>query len=68
MKRFIQLPAVILCLQLAAAGHAADTRQDFLRLLSRPSAPLSPQVEELPATNGFLQIHFAFAAEAYPHS
>jgi len=53
-----------LFLHLATAGLAADVRQDFLKLIQRPLAPLSPQVEEWPATNGFREIHFSFAAEA----
>jgi dienelactone hydrolase len=49
---------------LTTCSSEADTRADFLKLIERPRVRLKPQVEELPATNGFAQFHFSFAADA----
>jgi dienelactone hydrolase len=49
---------------IAASAHATDPRADFLKLIDRPHVPLAPQIEELPATNGLVQFHFSFAADA----
>jgi dienelactone hydrolase len=62
VKRFIFPPALAFSL-LAACAQAADPRADFSKLIDRPHVPLAPQVEELPGTNGFVQIHFSFAAD-----
>jgi len=42
----------------------ADTKADFLKLIEKPrAASLAPQVEQLPADEGFVQYHFSFNAE-----
>jgi dienelactone hydrolase len=42
-----------------ATGRAA-----FLKLIDRPRAPLSPEAQELGATDGLEQTHFTFVADA----
>jgi dienelactone hydrolase len=49
---------------LTFSSRAADSRQDFLKLIDRPRVELNPKVEELPATNGLALFHFSFASEA----
>ncbi len=48
---------------ITGAVHAADSRQDFLKVIDRPRVALAPKVEELPASNGIVQINFSFASE-----
>jgi dienelactone hydrolase len=62
MKRLTSFLVAALCLT-ATFTCAADPRSDFLKLIQRPRVPLSPQVEALPATNGFTQLHFSFASD-----
>ena len=47
-----------------APSEAASTRGAFLQIIERPIAPLAPEVTELPSTNGLVQLHFTFAADA----
>jgi dienelactone hydrolase len=54
----------ILCLLATGYVHASNTRMDFLKVIDRPRVALAPQVQGLPATNGILQFHFSFAADA----
>ncbi len=55
----------ILCLLATGYVRASNTRADFLKIIDRPrGVPLAAQVQELPATNGILQLHFSFAADA----
>jgi dienelactone hydrolase len=63
MKRFAFLMAAALCV-VPACSQAADARKDFLKLIDRPRVPLAPQVEELLATNGFVQVNFSFASDS----
>lgn len=56
-----------LCLAAAGCAHLQSdnpTRADFLKLIDRSRVPLTAQVEGMPATNGFAQCHFSFAADA----
>jgi dienelactone hydrolase len=67
MQRFIFCLTVILCLKGAALGHAADARQDFLKLIDRPRVALDPELKEKPSTNKFVaftEIRFSYAVEA----
>jgi dienelactone hydrolase len=64
VKRFPRLLSAALCLLAVSCVHVADRRADFLKLIDRPRVALSPQVEELRATNGIAQFHFSFAADA----
>lgn len=53
------------CLLAVAPVSAADSRQDFLKLIDRPRVPLDPKVENLPPTDdGIARFHFSFASEA----
>ncbi len=47
-----------------SSAYAADSRQDFLKLIDRPRVPLDPKVEELSQTNNLALFHFSFAADA----
>jgi dienelactone hydrolase len=38
-------------------------REAFLKVIDRPKAALSPEVLELPKTNGLAKIHFSFASD-----
>jgi dienelactone hydrolase len=58
------LVAVVLCCLAAGCAHTPDPRADFLKLIERPRAALAPQVEKISGTNGIVQIHFSFAADA----
>src|SRR4029077_5197122 len=62
MKRLIWLCISFSWLAVASA-LAADTRNDFLKLIDRPRVPLASQVEELPATNGIVSFRFFFASD-----
>src|SRR6266496_2686891 len=64
MKRLIRLLAVALCLCSTAFAQAADARADFRKLIQHPRVRLAPQVEELRTTNGIVQFHFSFGADA----
>ena len=63
MKRLPFLLGLATSLILTSA-HAADSRQDFLKLIDRPKVPLDPKVEELSQTNNLALFHFSFAADA----
>jgi len=63
MKRLLILLAAALCLLTTSCAHT-NPRADFLKLIDHPRVALSPQVDELPATNGIAQFHFSFAADA----
>ena len=45
-------------------AHAADSRQDFLKLIDRPRVAPDATLEELPGTNGLVMYHFTFASES----
>src|ERR1051325_10213135 len=64
MKRFPLCLVAVLCAIATLSVSAADSRGDFLKLIKRPRVPLAPEVEQLPTTNGLLQFHFSFAADA----
>ena len=61
MKRF--LPSLALALVVAGCAHP-DARRDFLRIIDRPQVALSPKVDEPSATDGLVEQHFSFAADA----
>ena len=48
----------------AAPREATSTRAAFVKLIERPKVPFTPQVTELPSTNGLVQFHFTFASDA----
>jgi dienelactone hydrolase len=58
------LPILALCCLIAFSTRAADSRQDFLKLIDRPRVALDPKVEETAGTNGFALYHFSFASDA----
>ena len=64
MKRLPSLLLLAVCCLVADSVRAADSQQDFLKLIDRPRVALNPKVEELPATNGLVQFYFSFASEA----
>jgi len=43
---------------------AEQTRQAFLKLIDRPRVPLTPELKQLPESDGWEQVHFSFAADA----
>lgn len=55
---------VVACLLITASTHAADSREDFLKLIDRPRVALDPQIQNLPPEDGVAQFHFSFASEA----
>ena len=61
MKHFLPLAALLLWV--TGCAHV-QPRADFLRVIGHPRVALAPQVEELPATNGLVQFHFTFSADA----
>jgi predicted esterase len=64
VKRLPYLSILIaLCLTVTSV-RAANSRQDFLKLINRPRVPLNPKVEELPGTNGLARYHFSFDSDA----
>jgi dienelactone hydrolase len=54
----------LLLLSAALTARAVDSRADFLKLIDRPRVPLAPKTESLPSSNGIVEIHFSYAAEA----
>jgi dienelactone hydrolase len=64
VKRFPLLLAVTLCYWISEPAPAADSRADFLKLIDRPLVPLAPQAGAPQTSNGIVQIHFSFAADA----
>ena len=64
MKRLPWLIVAGWCWLAAGCAHTANPRADFLRLLDRPRVVLSPQVQEMSGTNGIVEYHFSFAADA----
>ncbi|HEY4414070.1 MAG TPA: hypothetical protein VGO57_00060 [Verrucomicrobiae bacterium] len=54
----------ILFLTATTFGQTNNPREDFLKLIARPTVPLAPEVKALPATNGLIAFHFSFAADA----
>jgi dienelactone hydrolase len=64
MKRFTSLFASTCFLIAWSCAQAADSRTDFLQLIARPSVPLAAVAEEASRTNGIVQIHFSFGADA----
>src|SRR5271154_6283131 len=59
----LQLLAV-LCFLATGCVHTPNTRADFLKLIDRPRVALAPQVEKISGTNGIVEFHFSFAADA----
>src|SRR5258706_3708049 len=64
MKRLSLLLVAALCCLATGCAHTTKSRADFLKLIQRPRVPLSPQVAEMPKTNGLVQFHFSFAADS----
>ena len=64
MKPFPSLCLLALSSVATFSAHAADSRQDFLKLIDRPRVALDAKVEELPGTNGLGVSHFTFASDA----
>jgi dienelactone hydrolase len=64
VKPFPSLSVLALCCLTAFSAHAADSRQDFLKLIDRPRVALDPKLEEMPGTNSLALYHFSFASEA----
>ena len=62
MKRFPWLCVVALCLLVTMSSFAADPRADFLKLIKPRRVALAPAIDELPTTNGLVQLNFSFAA------
>jgi len=63
VKAVFSLLLVALWLATPSWTCAANTRADFLKLIERPRERLSPQIEEMPATNGLAQFRFSYATE-----
>ena len=57
------LPLVALLLWVTGCAHI-NRRADFLRVIDRPRVALAPQVEKMSGTNGIVEFHFSFAADA----
>jgi dienelactone hydrolase len=55
---------IALCTLALVSARAADSRQDFLKLIDRPRVELDPKIEEQPGTNGLVIYHFSFASDA----
>jgi len=64
VKPFSSLPVLALCCLTVFSTRAADSRQDFLKLIDRPRVALDPKVEEMPVYNNIPYDHFSFASEA----
>lgn len=64
VNRFPTLAFLVAVYLTASSSHAADSRQDFLKLINRPRVSLNPKVEELPGTNGLTRFYFSFASDA----
>jgi dienelactone hydrolase len=64
MKRLPLLIVAGLCWLAAGCAHTANPRADFLKLINRPHVALSPQVQDMSGTNGIVEFHFSFAADA----
>jgi dienelactone hydrolase len=64
VKHFSALPVLAFCWLTIFSARAADSRQDFLKLIDRPRVALEPMVEELTGTNGLMLYHFSFASTA----
>src|SRR3954464_4437659 len=64
VKPFPYLVLLVLCFFTVPSLHAADTRQDFLKLIDRPRVALDAKVEDLPSTNGLAMFHISFASES----
>ena len=64
MKRFSILFFCVAACLAAGCAHVPDARADFFKLVDRPRVALSPQVEEMPGTNGIAEFHFSFVSDA----
>jgi dienelactone hydrolase len=64
MKHLPLLIVTGLCWLTAGCAHTANPRADFLNLIHRPRVALSPQVQDMSGTNGVVESHFSFAADA----
>jgi dienelactone hydrolase len=49
---------------MTGCSTATNSRTAFNQLIQRPRVPLTPTVEEVPNTNGLVQLKFSFATEA----
>lgn len=49
---------------MAGCATATRSRPTFDQLIARPRVPLAPAAEEIPNTNGLVQLKFSFATEA----
>ena len=59
----MQLLAVLCCFATGCA-HVQNPRADFLKMVDRPRVALAPQVQGMSGTNGIVELHFTFAADA----
>jgi dienelactone hydrolase len=64
MKRWQFFTAMVFCVLATGCAHVQNPRADFLKLIDRPRVALGPQVEAMSGTNGILEFHFSFAADA----
>jgi len=62
MKQLQLLAA--LCFLATGCAHVQNPRADFLKLIDRPRVALAPQVQGMSGTNGIVELHFTFAADA----
>jgi dienelactone hydrolase len=64
MKRWQFFTAMVFCVLATGCAHIPNPRADFLKLIDRPRVALAPQVEPMAGTNGIMEFHFSFAADA----
>ena len=64
MKPFRLLVVAVACCLVMGCAHVQNPRADFLKLVDRPHVALAPQVEPMTGTNGLMEFHFSFAADA----
>jgi len=64
VKPFLSVPVLVLCCATVFSARAADSRQDFLKLIDRPRVALDPKVEEMLVYNALPYSHFSFASDA----
>jgi dienelactone hydrolase len=64
MKPFRLLAVAVACCLAAGCVHTSNTRADFLKLVDRPRVALAPQIHKISGTNGLVEFHFSFAADA----
>jgi dienelactone hydrolase len=64
MKRWQFFTAMVFCVLATGCAHVPNPRTDFLKLIDRPRVALAPQVEKMSGTNGIVEFHITFAADA----